>query len=735
MPLPSPILDDRSYQQLRDELIRRIPVYAPEWTDHNPSDPGVTLLELFAYLGESLLYRFNQIPEATKLAFLRLLDVPLQPATSARAMLALTTAKLAGVPVDQGSEALAGKLPFETESEVHAWPVELLGLGKVIGEVPADDETRDFVARALDARGGLAPDEQAAFYRPQLVPADPAAPDALAVDLGATVDGLLWLAVLEAERTEPDLSALSPEDRHEQLRIALKEGLLTVGFVPDEEVLSRADVDACPGAGAVAAAPPVVWQISTGKVSGNGVPEYRELVPVADTTRGLSRPGTVRLRLPRDPFQFGTFTLTDPDLEGTGDLPPLVEDEDQAGRILFWLRAFRRDRSSLKRVLWVGANAAEAVQAKSARPEFLGSGSGQPDQAFRLVNRQVIPGSLTLEVEEADGWTPWSEVDGFHASGESDRHFVLDREAGMVRFGNGVRGRLPQIGERLRATRYRFGGGRAGNVPAGAIDKLPAVAGIKAKNVLPARGGGDAEPVADALERIPGEFRRHDRAVAAGDFRELALATPGADVGRAEVLPLFHPRNETIQAAGVVSVVVWPREDRRRPDAPRPDRTLLSAVCRHLDERRLVTTELYVIPPTYRKIAVSVGFEVKPGYGIEAVRRWVELVLRQYLAPLPPYGPNGEGWPLGRRVHGPELEAAALQVEGVEFLNGLDLARWNETAGIWVRETPVVLERWEVPWLSELTVVQGPPLAAGEALGPPPTDRTPVPIPTLKEEC
>src|SRR4029079_18097440 len=168
----------------------------------------------------------------------------------------------------------------ETEGEVHVWPVELLGLGKVIGEAPADNESQDFVTRALDARGGLAPGEKAAFYRPQLIPLDPAAPDAQAGDLGATVDGLLWIAVLEAEKTEPDLSGLSPEDRHEQLRIALQDGLLTVGFVPEEEVLSRADVDPCPGSGFIAAAPPVIWQISTGKVK-DGVPEYRERVPVA----------------------------------------------------------------------------------------------------------------------------------------------------------------------------------------------------------------------------------------------------------------------------------------------------------------------------------------------------------------------------------------------------------------------------------------------------------------------
>ncbi len=69
MALRTPILDDRSYAQLRDELVARIPVYVPEWTDHHPSDPGVTLLELFAFLGENLLFRFNQIPDATRLAF------------------------------------------------------------------------------------------------------------------------------------------------------------------------------------------------------------------------------------------------------------------------------------------------------------------------------------------------------------------------------------------------------------------------------------------------------------------------------------------------------------------------------------------------------------------------------------------------------------------------------------------------------------------------------------------
>jgi predicted phage baseplate assembly protein len=258
----------------------------------------------------------------------------------------------------------------------------------------------------------------------------------------------------------------------------------------------------------------------------------------------------------------------------------------------------------------------------------------------------------------------WQAVDGFEASDENSRHYVLDLEAGLARFGNGVRGQAPQIGERIRALEYCYGGGLQGNVAAKAISQTP-ITGIKASNPLPAVGGAAGESVADAIERVPAEFRRHDRAVTQSDFQELALGTPGAGVGRAECMPLFDPKTKSLNAAGVVSVVVWPSQDLKHPNAPVPDRSLLRQVCAWLDARRLVTTELYVIPPTYKEIAVAVGVQAKPGYGIEAVRRWVELVIRQYLAPLPPYGPDGSGWPLGRAVYGPELEAAALQVEGV----------------------------------------------------------------------
>jgi hypothetical protein len=76
MPLELPNLDDRTYADLVEEALALIPAHALEWTNHNPSDPGITLIELFAYLTEMLIYRLNRVTDANKLVFLKLLNGP-----------------------------------------------------------------------------------------------------------------------------------------------------------------------------------------------------------------------------------------------------------------------------------------------------------------------------------------------------------------------------------------------------------------------------------------------------------------------------------------------------------------------------------------------------------------------------------------------------------------------------------------------------------------------------------
>lgn len=728
MALRTPVLDDRSYAQLRDELLARIPVYAPEWTDHHPSDPGVTLVELFAFLGEHLLFRFNQLPDATRLAFLDLLDVAVRPAAPAAAMLALTTERTDGVLVELRSRATAGKVLFETLDEVTAWPVEARAVLRVEEEVPVDDESYEYVARASEVLGVSV--EDVTTYRTVLATGDPSQPGGDVLDPATSVDGTLWVLVLAAAA-----------DQVAAARAGLAGGLLSLGFVPAEEVPAMAEVAACPGSATAPPTPAVEWQVCTTTADPSAAdpdtadPVWTRLEVAADGTAGLTATGVVRLQFPDSTADLGLYEPPDADALGAGDQPPLLEDDDLADRAVCWLRAYRPNGGDIGALEWLGANATRVEQAATAEPELLGTGTGQPDQEYRLVNPSVL-GDVGLDVEERGAgttWAPWTAVDDFSASTIDDRHFVVDLATGTVRFGDGVQGRAPGIGERVRVRSYRYGGGAEGNVAAGAITAVPDVPTVKAANPLPARGGAAAETVVEATDRIPGELRRHDRAVTASDFAELALATPGAGIARAESLALFHPAHLDRDVPGAVSVVVWPAQDRRHPSAPQPERSTLDLVCRYLDERRLATTELHVIPPTYRRIAVSVGASVKPGHGSEAVRRWVELLLRQYLAPLPPYGPEGQGWPLGQRVHGPELEAAAVQVEGVQYLEGLELA--EEVDGVWVVATTVELKPWEVPELAAITVVAGAPLPAGESPPPASPPGPAVPVRAAREVC
>ena len=716
MALIGPVLDDRSFEQLKDELVKRIPVYTPAWTDHNETDPGIALLELFAYLGESLLYRFNQIPDATRVAFLRLLGAQPRPAQSARAMLAAATEQPQGVQVLRGVEAPAGAVPFETEDEVYVWPVELLGVVRTEAPPPegGEDARRTERLRRLHAAAAQDVDDDAprTYYEVRVLPEDPAARDAEPVDVSSTVDQSLWVAVLAKNGTDPS---------------AMRGRTLFVGVVLDDRVPEPFALTEAPGSGpewassSLTADPAaVVWEIWSPEA---GTP-LTALSPVRDSTRGMTTTGVVALPLPAD-FPTQQRGQVPP---GDRTSPPPLDDAGLAARVIAWLRVRRPPTSSdaIHRVRWVGANAVTVVQARTAVPELLGTGDASPGQRYPFAHRPVVAGTVHLEVEEVGGWTRWQEVDTFATSGRDDRHFRVDVAAGQVEFGE--RSRAPQLGQRIRVLSYRYGGGAAGNVPVGAIGKLTGVPAVKVRNVLPAVGGADAASLDEALDAIPGRVNRRDRAVVADDFRSLAAEVAG--VARAEALPLLHPDTPSQPAAGVVSVLVFPAEDLRNPSAPLPDLSLLRRVAAHLDARRLVTAELYVIPPTYRRVAVSVGVQVREGYQVDAVRRWVEQILRQYLAPLPPHGPSGSGWPLGRAVRRAELEAVCAQVEGVEYVEDDLQLGVPADAGGWTTGPLVELDRWEVPQLVAITVVEGPPLPVGTGYEPgSPDDPALVPLP------
>src|SRR5688500_10764338 len=126
MPLPPPPVALLSYRQLVREALERVPSHTPEWTNLNDADPGVTIVQLFAFLTETLSYRADLVPERNRLKFLQLLDLPLIAAQPARGLVAFANPRgpLAATALSGETEVLAGRVPFRTATPLTVLPIE-----------------------------------------------------------------------------------------------------------------------------------------------------------------------------------------------------------------------------------------------------------------------------------------------------------------------------------------------------------------------------------------------------------------------------------------------------------------------------------------------------------------------------------------------------------------------------------------------------------------------------------
>ena len=135
MSIPLPNLDDHRWQELVEEARALIPLSAPEWTDHNVHDPGITLIELFAWLTEQELYKINRIPESHKRKFLSLLGVRPRPPRQSLVVVRLALPE-EGWPEGEevslpaatelaGEDPAGGIIRFRTLSEVKPAPGKL----------------------------------------------------------------------------------------------------------------------------------------------------------------------------------------------------------------------------------------------------------------------------------------------------------------------------------------------------------------------------------------------------------------------------------------------------------------------------------------------------------------------------------------------------------------------------------------------------------------------------------
>jgi hypothetical protein len=201
------------------------------------------------------------------------------------------------------------------------------------------------------------------------------------------------------------------------------------------------------------------------------------------------------------------------------------------------------------------------------------------------------------------------------------------------------------------------------------------------------------------------------------------------DIGRVEILPLYHPETGTL-APGVVTVLVVPR-DRRRPEGPVPDQFFLRAVCEFLEPRRVLTSEVHVRGPEYVGVSISIGITVVPGREIATVREAVKAAVRQLLSPIFG-GLEAKGWPLEKAVDDREVLVSAARVEGVAKVNQVLL--WGASADP-VPNVPIT--GLELPRLDRLGVSIGDAENVMADVSPAPAGgpKRRLPVPTVPREC
>ncbi len=706
MPIESPQLDDLRFPVVIDQLRRQIPVYAPEWTDHNESDPGIALMQLFAYLSEQIGYRLNRLPDKAFVEMLKLIGVRLRPAEAAQSHLAfyLNKAETAlGFLIPEGAKIKAkSKTPppptFETTVAVDAVPGQLAAV-----VTTRHDDLRDILFNDV-----IADTDTAAMVVPPRY-------------------SLVWDGRAPKLRDWPEqpvrLWAKPTEDTHATLWFGLAfNPLPSAGFLGQRVTLSVfLDDDEQPDAQALADCNDNLGLVAESIGNEFELVYYRPAQPgesegswqtvrlLSDTTFGLTRTGQLRFDIPLtmgpvpDAEWLDVRTpppVTVPDLcaaAASGSPPALptlithplvgalkspVQGTPTKVPVSGWLGLRFTQTPATLALRAVTFNAAPVIGAVTASNELVGRGNNRSDQVLRLAHGNVLADSLELLVQDVvrNLFERWTRVEDLDTAGPDDKVFVLDAEAGLIYFGDGLRGRVPGLDARVVAARYRWGGGASSELAPGTITQSETVPSPvqDITNPVPARGGRNAETLDEAKKRAPRELKTLRRAVTAGDFELLAGQTPGVRVAKTIVVPLRRPYTaEGIArpgldvdrvAPGAISLVVVP--DGAGPFLA-PTEGFLQTVCRHLDKYRLVTTELYVAAPQYvRLFNLVVTVVPMPGFTRTQLREAIALRLEQYLHVLTG-GVDGTGYPFGATLHQSELVAQVFRVEGVDRVEDL----------------------------------------------------------------
>lgn len=723
MVLPLPNLDDRRWIDLVEEGRALIPFYAPQWTDHNIHDPGITILELFAAIAEMDIYQLNRIPRDRKLKFLALIGVQPSPPRPARTVV---------------SFAVAAGLQFaELPAAIELEGKDIQGLRarfRTLHSVTLIDDQLQAI-QTKDASGFH--DWTARWQRGEEIPllGDDPARDTI-VYLGfrdplprdQSVSLFFAFDDLQTSRDEQERLRLELKQREEACRGALalpcidQNNETTVESEEATILLSHHSVR-------------TVWEILI--ASG-----WRRLDPaegeVVDETRSFTLNGRVTLRIPREMTRkrLGAntqehFYLRCRIVGGSYDAAPLLKslalnavlaeqsvslatrleiatdavvevEEGSTAPAAGATSSFNlelKPNKEISHLRFVSSETAPSFRVvKFASPSdtekgtlsfeavFIGRTSGAPFERMVVPQHPVASEDFQLFTFEGNQWNAWTLRPDFDGSDRTARDFTFDFETGAVLFGDGEKGRIPPANSLVFVSGFETRA-QEGNLDRHGIDTLtdnlhnralmPDFDAVEDRititNVLPATGGDAAETLAEASERALELIESPTRAVTLGDYEALVRKTPGVRLARVSARANLHPGFPCFQAPGIVTVIILPWLPKGRPV---PSVALRRTVAAYLTRRRVIGTRVEVVGPTYRKVSVQARVQSADRVNKESLQTRIIEALDRFFDPLAG-GPEGTGWPFGRDVYRSEVLQVIDETIGVENVLALQLRDEN----------------------------------------------------------
>lgn len=263
------------------------------------------------------------------------------------------------------------------------------------------------------------------------------------------------------------------------------------------------------------------------------------------------------------------------------------------------------------------------------------TGNNEAFQSYKLSNSPVIRNSVQVFVNGIE----WEEVSALVYAGDNNS-FSLEfsgEEESTIRFGNGVSGRKPQLGDFIEV-KYRVGGGQAGNVAAGVVNTSvpaevqsppPATTSLGVTNPNPATGGEDQETIDSIKFNAPRFIRTHGNAITKEDYDSLSSMFTDPTYGSVSKAVAFPRYGKTNSSANEVDVWVWARDNAGALTAP--SLGLKKALLDYLNARKVIVVDVYindgVIVPIdvhvdlYLSLGIKDASEVTSVVG-SAIRDW-----------------------------------------------------------------------------------------------------------------